>query len=227
MTPLYLLCSLCLLPLALSQYLPPMPIPFTTRPPLRQDSYSTTPDFAIAVDAANSELVFDLLNPANMEEVGQEGGEVFYQVVPGIMGTHKYSIAPCGVAIPHFHSDGDAINYVMEWNAQAEVGYVEADGSTVTIKNIKKGNTFRMARGTLHWVVNKSCTETLSGIQFFNSPDIAATRPDLQIGSIPEEILIVSMGEEVAALISDWAVNKPNVRDMLVLCPRCVQECGL
>eukprot|EP00092_Neocalanus_flemingeri_P026318 GFUD01028531.1.p1 GENE.GFUD01028531.1~~GFUD01028531.1.p1 ORF type:complete len:218 (+),score=5.76 GFUD01028531.1:59-712(+) len=211
-----MICLLSLLPFALCpSVLDPGDIPIL-------DSYHTD-DSGISVDAADTKLVYDLHNAEVRFE--WEGSSSFYQVVPGLMAIALYNIAPCGVVLPFTVPYAGSMLYATECNAQMEFGYVAANGSTIIITGFKPGNTLQIPKGALHWGINKSCTRAVSIIRFFNGPDISFVRPDIQIDSIPESILNVSMGEELARKISE--LKKPNPEDPIVRCPKCMGMCGL
>ena len=164
-------------------------IPHTTISPLSPDAY----DSSVIVDATESELVFDLMNPTNNQEIGTEidGVEVLVQIVPNAMAVTYYNLVPCGVVYPHLHPNADALTYILESNPDVEIGYLAPNGTAIIITNLEQGNTFTAAANLVQWAINKSCFESFKGIQFFNNPNIADVRPDIQVGSIPAEILQV------------------------------------
>eukprot|EP00092_Neocalanus_flemingeri_P026319 GFUD01028532.1.p1 GENE.GFUD01028532.1~~GFUD01028532.1.p1 ORF type:complete len:204 (-),score=3.59 GFUD01028532.1:66-677(-) len=202
MASLFMLCFLSLLPFALLPHIGVL-------------------DSSHSVDAVDSKFVHDLLN--GEAAFDKDGSSAFFQVVPGLMAIALYKVAPCAVALPNTNHNADFLLYSEESEyAQLEFGYVDTESSTIIITNFTRGNTVFMPRGSLHWAINKSCTQTFFGIKFSNSPDDSAVRPDVQIASIPEEILNVSMGEELARQISE--LSKP---DPIVRCPKCMRMCGL
>ena len=97
-------------------------IPHTTIPP---PPLPDAHDISVTVDAAESELVFDLMNPINNQEIGTEihGMEVLMQILPNAMAVTYYNLVPCGVGYPHFHPNADALNYILESNPDVEIGY--------------------------------------------------------------------------------------------------------
>jgi len=187
-------------------------------------------DYSITVDAIDdTEAVFDLMNPNNNQEVGTEIDDMqrLVQIVPDAFAVTYFNLEPCGVFYPHLYPDADAVYYFIESNPDVEVGYVADNGTSFILTNLEQGNTFTAAKNLLHWSMNKSCFESASLLQFFNSPNIDSVRPDTQVGSIPEEILEASMGEQLASQIASWGATKVNPLDKLGRCPICMRDCGL
>eukprot|EP00092_Neocalanus_flemingeri_P040102 GFUD01043681.1.p1 GENE.GFUD01043681.1~~GFUD01043681.1.p1 ORF type:complete len:237 (+),score=22.13 GFUD01043681.1:181-891(+) len=214
------------LPIALSAYIgdtPPFPNSQTNLPFHRnEDVYSSSEDIALTVNAADSKLVYDLLGP---EEMVSDRQWARYQPFPPHSGVLLYNFAPCGVGLPHVHPYADELNYAMMDN-EVDVGYVAANGSIILVKTTTgKGFNYFIPRGTIHWIINNSCTKSHTSIQFLNGPKITTVRPDIQLGSIPKEILWASMGAELGNRIAEWATEEPSPTQSI--CPRCMEMCGL
>eukprot|EP00092_Neocalanus_flemingeri_P002326 GFUD01002485.1.p1 GENE.GFUD01002485.1~~GFUD01002485.1.p1 ORF type:complete len:236 (-),score=22.82 GFUD01002485.1:63-770(-) len=216
------------LPIALSAYIGDTPhFPsFQTNLPFHRDEdvYSSSEDIALTVNAEDSELVYDLLGS---EEVDSDHSWYRLQPFPPHSVVAVYSIAPCVVGLPHVHPYADELNYAMTDN-EVDFGYVAANGSTIWVRNTTgkgKGYTVFIPRGTIHWLINNSCTQSHTAIQIFNGPNITTVRPDIQLGSIPKEILEVSMGAELGSRVSEW--EEPNPTNLAKICPRCMEMCGL
>jgi len=187
-------------------------------------------DNSVTVDANDSEAVVDT---GNNQEVGTEIDDMqrLLQIVPD---DFAVNLEPCGVFYLHLEANaiyyfiennpGVKVYYFIENNPDVEVGYVAANGTTCILTNLEQGNTFAVPN-LLHWFINKSCLESASKLHFYN---IDRVRPDTQAGSIPEEILKASMGEQLASQIArNGDSTKLNSLDMRGRCPICMRDCGL
>lgn len=113
--------------------------------------------FALNTDAKNMQVYF----AANSVWNGTAAGTPLRLA--------RSELAPCGQRTAHHHKGVDEVVYVL--NGTVEISTV-IDGGNVITDIVSAGDSFVLPNGLPHSVVNPSCCERATVLQFFNAFDL-------------------------------------------------------
>jgi len=185
-------------------------------------------EYSISVDAAHSDLVFDMLDPTNFMSFvsfGIDDGGVSGHDTPSGINIKYFIIPPCVVGTPHNHPYSYELYHILESNLDLESGYVAKNGSTITLKNIQPGYNIFFSPDEIQWLYNKSCSKSARGVLLKNTRTDRRL-PEKQLAAIPQDIVQASMGARLGRLISTWAEDKARVGLPVYQSSECMRRCG-
>lgn len=138
-----------------------------------------------------------------------------------------YVLEPCGMNSPQMHPRATEMNFVIN-GTQLEMGFIEENGGSVVVNQLKSGFMGFIPKAYIHWHLNRAC-EPAEFVAMWNDedPGVTTIANALFIEMAQATDALETALRMDAAAVDDIASRINQFPNPLEGVKECLQRCGI